>query len=722
MKKSQVLSRTRRTLSRDVVFMAGLAVLAFVVGRFTPVFDQAFSWTRHSAVGLPETIIGMVVVVAVVAPFLWISRRRTRSAAHAGIPQGLSPGEDPRSDTSLVLFPLLAPHPILEITAEGEVLYANPAAVARFPDIKTAGSEHPILRAVPGAVDLLREGTKPHVVQDIHVGTAVYELYVSQIPDTNHLGLYLFDITTRRRVQEALYKSEEKFSRVFRSAPTAMSVSRLSDGRFIHVNDSFMQLLGYEDRSAVIGKTGMELGMWVYPGVRAHLLGKLAQSVNVVHRHEVQVYHTSGEVRDVLVSVVVLEVGGEACILSTLLDMTERREAEIGLEVLKAFYENTLKELPIEVTVLDAQARFFYLNPEAVPDEDMRLWMVGKTSVDFALAQGLNPTPYQRRHEWLLQVIEHKEIGQLEETLYTSEGVERHMLRVATPVLDEDGEVIYVVGYGMDITNRKAFEQKLLEAKNAAEEMARLKSAFVANMSHEVRTPLTAILGFAKVLEEELEDEQQELADLIKQSGERLLETLNSVLDLARLEANAIEVDPELLNLGEEVAEAARLFQPMAVKKGLAFTLEMPDHQLHAQLDRPFLHRILNNLLSNAIKFTEEGEIRLTLRLLGDHVQIQVQDTGIGIGDAFLPHLFEEFKQESTGLARTHTGSGLGLAITRHLVERLNGRIEVESTQGVGTIFSVTFPAMWASLPSTPPAPPLQDQLGLFVDQATVNT
>ncbi len=499
----------------------------------------------------------------------------------------------------------------------------------------------------------------------------------------------------------------------------AISISQLSDGRFVDVNDHFLVLLGYEDRNAVIGRTAAELDLWVQPGNRARVLALLAENDGIAHRYEAQVYTTADQIRDVIVSIVVMEVDGEACVLSTLLDVTELREAEAGLGVLKAFYENTLRDLPIQVAVLDDEARFIYLNPAAMPDEEMRLWMVGKTSVDFARARGLDPIPYQKRQKWLLEVIAQKKIGQLEETLTTQAGEERHHLSVATPVLDDHGKVLYVVGYGIDITERKAFEDQLLEAKSAAEDMARLKSSFVANMSHEVRTPLTAILGFATVLGEELEGEQRELVEIIKQSGERLLETLNSVLDLARLESEALGLDPRALNLGDELLAAARLFGPMAEEKGLALELEVPDEAVRAQLDRALLHRVVSNLLSNAIKFTEEGEVRIVLVSPGNEVQIQVKDTGIGIDESFQPHLFEEFKQESTGLARTHTGSGLGLAITRHLVERMHGQIEVHSAKGEGATFTVTFPATPPGLSVDADVP---EQLDLFPDAETVKS
>ncbi|MFB3132579.1 MAG: sensor histidine kinase, partial [Rhodothermales bacterium] len=221
------------------------------------------------------------------------------------------------------------------------------------------------------------------------------------------------------------------------------------------------------------------------------------------------------------------------------------------------------------------------------------------------------------------------------------------------------------------------------------------------------------------VLGEELEGEQRELVEIIKQSGERLLETLNSVLDLARLESEALGLDPRALNLGDELLAAARLFGPMAEEKGLALELEVPDEAVRAQLDRALLHRVVSNLLSNAIKFTEEGEVRLVLVSLGNEVQIQVKDTGIGIDEAFQPHLFEEFKQESTGLARTHTGSGLGLAITRRLVEQMHGRIEVHSVKGEGATFTVTFPATPPGVSSDADVP---EQLDLFTDAETVKS
>lgn len=714
MKQPHASGHHRHVFRRDLAILAGIAVAASAVGFFTPVFDVVFAGTQR--LGLLEPFAGVLTVVVLTALVLLVLRRlRLQQHVDTAGAQQTAPPPETSPYRPLTAFPEHDPNPILEVDLDGTVHYANPATRTLFPDLDEAGLAHPILHDLPGLAANLDESETPYAAREVQVGAVIYEQQAARVPEQGRLRFFLHDITRRKLAQDALRKSEEKFEHAFRSAPMAISINRLADGRFIDVNDHFLHLLGFEDRSLVIGRTSLELDMWAIPGNRARILDLLKEDHHRAHQYEAQVYTTDDQVRDVIVSVVAMEVDGEACVLSALLDVTEHRDAEAGLQTLKAFYENTLRDLPIEVGVLDDEARFIYLNPEAIHDEEARLWMFGKTSVDYALANNLDPAPHRRRHEWLLDVIARKEMGRLEETIPTASGETQHMLRVAMPVLDDDGAVIYVVGYGIDMTERKAFERQLMQAKSAAEEMVRLKSAFVANMSHEVRTPLTAILGFAAVLGEELDGEHRELAEIIKQSGERLLETLDSVLDLARLEADAMDFDPRSLNLNDELEAAVRLFGPMAEKKHLALVLETPDQSVRAPLDRAYLHRILSNLLSNAIKFTEAGEVRLVLRPLGTEVHLVVRDTGIGIAKSFLPFLFEEFKQESTGLDRTHTGSGLGLAITRHLVERMHGHIEIESIKGEGTTVTVTFPIKRGA----PAQPGLYQQLDLFADTET---
>ncbi|PEN13146.1 hypothetical protein CRI94_10895 [Longibacter salinarum] len=241
---------------------------------------------------------------------------------------------------------------------------------------------------------------------------------------------------------------------------------------------------------------------------------------------------------------------------------------------------------------------------------------------------------------------------------------------------------------------QKQYQEDLVEAKEEAEEMSRLKSAFLANMSHEIRTPLTAILGFADVLATEAQSPHDELARLISRSGHRLMETLDSVLQLSRLEAGNLQLNPEPVNIIEEVREVITLMEPRAEEEEVDLHVEMPDHAVEGQLDAMAFFRVLGNLVNNAIKFTERGgSVNVSVRAENDMVVVVVQDTGIGMVPSAIPQLFGAFRQESTGTERSHEGSGLGLTIVRRLVDLMGGTIDVESTKGEGSTFTIQLPA-----------------------------
>jgi PAS domain S-box-containing protein len=240
-----------------------------------------------------------------------------------------------------------------------------------------------------------------------------------------------------------------------------------------------------------------------------------------------------------------------------------------------------------------------------------------------------------------------------------------------------------------DITDRKAQEFALVEARDRAEEMARLKSTFLANMSHEIRTPLTAILGFADLLADELPPDKHEFVHYIQEGGHRLLDMLNSVLDLARLEAGSATVALEPLDVMPEMHSLAGLFSRLAAKKTLTLTVEGPDWPVRVQADRSGLARVMSNLVGNAIKFTDQGGVTVRVVPDGAFVALHVVDTGVGIEPDFLPYLFDEFRQESAGIARSHEGAGLGLALSKRLVDLMGGTISAESTKGAGSTFTV---------------------------------
>ena len=240
-------------------------------------------------------------------------------------------------------------------------------------------------------------------------------------------------------------------------------------------------------------------------------------------------------------------------------------------------------------------------------------------------------------------------------------------------------------------------EQELVAERDRAEEMARLKTAFLTNMSHEIRTPLSAIIGIAQVLHEELPSEKREFTGLIQDAAHRLLVTINSVLDLSKLEANKESFYSQKLDISEVVLETVKTLLPLADKKGVELSVRAPV-ETAAMLDRNALEAIINNLVGNAIKFTDAGTVTVSVSAKKGSVIIEVKDSGVGISEDFLPFIFDEFRQEHEGLdIRPHQGSGLGLAITARLVKRMGGSIKVKSTQGEGSVFRVTFDSLSTS-------------------------
>jgi len=287
-------------------------------------------------------------------------------------------------------------------------------------------------------------------------------------------------------------------------------------------------------------------------------------------------------------------------------------------------------------------------------------------------------------------------------------------------LIEGGGPPLYAA-FVTDLTEQRQHEQTLIDARHRAEqarynaelarareeELHQLKTSFLANMSHEIRTPLTAVIGFADVLTEATEGHAQECAEMIRRSSERLRETLTSVLDLAQLEGESFTLRPSRLDVTSTVEETACMFAPLAERKGLRLHTEGLSEPLYAHLDGAALGRILTNLVSNAVKFTDEGQITLRVAATETHVQLDVQDTGVGISAEFLPQLFDDFRQESRGFTRAYEGNGLGLAITQKLVSLMDGTITADSTKGVGSTFSVRLPLRPASaMTDSPPALP----------------
>jgi hypothetical protein len=495
------------------------------------------------------------------------------------------------------------------------------------------------------------------------------------------------DITERKRTENALKESEEKFRSILENSADAIFITD-TQGKYIYTNKEVTRMLGFTSEE-MKSKTILDLA----PKNQADKYLKFFREVLNEGKvfAEIELLKKDSNFISTDLNAVLLPGG---TIYGSCRDITERKRSEDAILRDQRLLRTLIDNIPDLIYVKDIACRKVISNIADIrnigyeTEEEVQ----GKTDLEL-FSEDIGRRGYADDKEVInsgVPIFDH------EENFVDKWGIIHWFVTSKIPLFDKDGKITGLVGIGHDITRRKSVNEELIKAKEKAEESDRLKSAFLANMSHEIRTPMNGILGFTELLKEPnlSTDDQQDFIQTIQSSGERMLNTINNIVNVSKIESGLMNVVIDETNINKKIEITYKFFKPEVEKKGLQFVFKngLPTDDAVIRTDNEKVYGILTNLIKNAIKFTNEGSIEFGYEKKGDYLEFYVKDTGIGIPRNKLELIFERFRQGSESHNRGYEGSGLGLAIAKSYIEMLGGEIWVESEAGQGSVFHFTIP------------------------------
>ena len=621
-----------------------------------------------------------------------------------------------------------APDPVLLLDSEGTILDCNAEAEALFlrsreelvgaKIFEVAGPE-----GMKGQ-QLFRE--KFMQLSNMQVAAAQFtycrsdgscvELWRKATPLADEAGnftgviIYDRDITVQKEAERELLK----FRRAVEQSASVIIITD-AEGSIEYVNPKFTEVTGYTAEEALgqnprilnSGETPEEVFEELWSSVIA---GKEWQGELLNRKKDGSLYWAF-----LSLSPIFDTDGNITHFLAVQEDITDRKLAEEALRTSEARFRSFFNSAPDAILTLDAEGIVTSCNPaaEALYQQPAEA-LVGLHVVDTIVSSDDPERREQVRHNFLQHYNKLREGHEVSMEFQRTmpDGSEVVIWRKAVPLSDDEGRLRGVLVYDHDITERKRAEEKirsfatrmaqtsheLAVARKKAEESARLKSEFMATMSHELRTPLNAIIGYGQILlagiAGEMTSKQHDFVGRILLNGRNLLDLINDILDLSKIEAGRLDLLHQPFNLREWLDEIVLQTRTLADEKGLTLEVAVDDRmpeQIVGDPDR--LRQILLNLLSNAIKFTDEGRVTVHIqRQSNDTWTLAVSDTGIGIPSHALEYIFDEFRQVDGSARRKHGGTGLGLAIVRNIALMMGGNVRVQSELGKGSTFTVLLP------------------------------
>jgi PAS domain S-box-containing protein len=535
------------------------------------------------------------------------------------------------------------------------------------------------------------------------------------------------DLTELKKAENKLRESEERLWKIIETSPDGIAIASL-DGTIQFVTEKIISMWGYDSVDEIIGRNTME---FIHPNYHEKAIYLITEMLNgnftgasdyLMIRKDGSTFYAEANA-NVLRDADNNPIG----ILHIERDITERKKADEALVESRNKYQElfTLMRLmsdtmPDLMWAKDLDERFIFVNKamcnvllQAKDIEEP----IGKNDLFFANREReLHPeNPQWHTFGELCLNSDEETLKQMKQMQFDEygnvKGKHLYLDVHKAPLITNEGKLIGVVGSARDVSEKQKLISDLTIAKDQAQESDRLKSAFLANMSHEIRTPMNGILGFSGLLKEPdlTGEQQQEYIAIIEKSGNRMLNIINDIIDIAKIEAGLMKLDIKETNINEQIEYIYSFFKPEVEAKGmkLSFKNPLPAKEATITTDHEKVYAILTNLVKNAIKYSEKGSIELgyvstdstttPVSEVGEgrrtpELQFYVKDTGIGIPKDRLEAIFERFVQADIEDEKARQGAGLGLAITRSYVEMLDGKIWVDSEEGVGSTFYFTLP------------------------------
>ncbi len=478
------------------------------------------------------------------------------------------------------------------------------------------------------------------------------------------------------RLRKVRREADAKFATAFARTPLALAITALDDGRLVEINEGFQRLSGFT-RDEAIGHTVEDLGVWIDPELRVERFARLRSGLpgpDIETRFRIK----NGEERVGVIASTVVEINGRPCVLSSVVDITDRKRAEDAIRESEARFREFADTAPAMLWIADTEASWTFLS---------RGWyeFTGQPAAEglgFGWLDAIHPDDRAVALKTFLAANAEREPFAVDFRVQGLDGEYRWASASGRPRFDQEGAFAGYIGSVIDITERKLAEQA--------------KDEFLATLSHELRTPLTSGYGWLKLLGRTREPELLETGlHAIEESIVNQIKLIDELLDVSRVAAGKMHFEMQPTDVGAVIDDAVEMVRPAAAAKKIDLTLHN-ESVLTVRGDAARLKQVFWNLLTNAIKFTpEDGKVDVRVRQRGGGAEITVRDSGEGIDPKFLPLIFQRFKQADSSTSRKHGGLGIGLSIVRSLVETHGGKVRAKSDgANRGSSFIVTLPLL----------------------------